>query len=57
MTGPHDFTFVSGLAFLVAVSPTCLPLSPLACGRFGRMILRLPLVPHCLQSPVGALAA
>ena len=45
MTGPHDFTFVSGLAFLPH------------CGCCGRMILHLcsiclPLVSHCLQSLV-----
>ena len=53
MTGPHDFTFVSGLAFLPVPhcgcfgrmffhwSPICLPLSPLACGCFGRMYFLL----------------
>ena len=52
MPWPHDFTLVSHL------SPTSTPLSPVSCGRFGRVIFTLvsllmlsPNVESCGQAP------
>ena len=69
MTGPHDFTFASGLAFLPhcgccgrmilhlsPIYPIYLPLSPVHCGCFGRIIFTL--VPHLsptVSSPLWVL--